>query len=406
MALVNVNGHGAVEARVWFPRSGLWNADLVVDSADDLTGPVTISIDEGRLVLQGTVWRGGQYLDKSMIQVVAGADGLRQIAKAKHYNGANARVVLSDLLSSVGEKLSATADDSTLRAHVPAWTTASLPVGHVLALLLASAAPAANWRSLPDGTIWVGPETWPASALTADDYQIMNEDPRQLTALLGAQAPLVLAGTTLGGRRVSYVQHVINAEGVRGYVWFEDPVTATPVRDRLKEAFAAAVKSVAGVDYFACYWARVVSQSGSTIDVEIDNPTVAKFMPTMARVPLTMPAPGASVSMAAIGRVLIGWSGGDPARPYAFAPDADTHLNKLVLNADQLFLGGETGAQPAIMGTTYRKAEDAYLKAISAGLSAALGAVGLPSAVTALATADTAWSVASPTFLATKTKVS
>jgi hypothetical protein len=91
----------------------------------------------------------------------------------------------------------------------------------MLTRLLAPLAQAVTWRVLPDGTIWAGPETWPDSGLTTDDYQILDEDPREGTALLGVEAPVLLPGTALAGRRVSYVEHLINAEGVRSNVWFE-----------------------------------------------------------------------------------------------------------------------------------------------------------------------------------------
>lgn len=409
MALVEVNGHGVVDGRIWFPRTGAWHAELRVDSTDPVTGAVTISIADGRLVLRGTVWRGAEYVDTSFLNIVGGAGGLRSIARARAYTQTSLRIVLGDLLAGAGEKLSPTSDAATLARPLAAWTTPALPVGQAIARALRSAAPTASWRVLPDGTIWVGPETWPDSGLTTDDYQIMDEDPRQLTAELGVEAPVLLPGTTLAGRRVSRVEHVIGAEGVRSIVWFEDTETgAAPSADRLKDAFSAAVRSAAGLDFNALYWARVIAQRGSTIDVEPENPTIAKFLPSEGGVPLLMPAPGATVAMAATGRVLIGWSGSDPARPYAIGYDANTVATELVLNViTSLILGGEAGAEPVIKGTSFASALSTFLFALTT-YAGAIQSIADPSglATTALGTAATAFTNATTAALAAKTKVS
>jgi uncharacterized protein YfiM (DUF2279 family) len=409
MALVAVNGHGLIDGRLIFPRSGAWYADLRVDTAEAVTGAVTISIGDGRLVLKGTVSRGAEYADTGFVRVVAGADGLRKVAKPRSYNQSSLRIVLGDLLGGAGEKLAASADGATLSKHLVAWTTAGLSAGVALARALRSAAPAASWRALPDGTFWVGPETWPDSGLVTDDYQILDEDPRQLTALLGVEAPLLLPGTALAGRRVSRVEHTIGADGIRTWVWFEDVETvAAPTADRLKDALGAVVRaSVGPVDYFACYWARVIAQSGSTIDVEIENPTISKVLPSMQSVPLTMPAPGATLQMKAQGRVLIGWSGGDPARPYALAPDAATALLRLILNSPALFLGDE--AALPFPNFAHRTAESVLFTALAGVFTAlATASVGplspLQGQFTAGATALTTFEGAAASYLTTKAK--
>lgn len=221
MALVEVSGHGVCEMHLCCPRLGAWQGKFVVDSIDEISGPVTISIWDGRQVLQGFVWRGAEYVETSFLSIVGGAGGLGRAARARHYRTTSAKIVLGDLLTGASEKLSPTADTATLAKQLPAWTTFALPVGRILTRVLDSITPSLVWRVLPDGTVWVGPETWPDSGLTPDDYQILDEDPRQNSAVLGVEAPLLLPGTTLAGRRVSYVEHVIDGAGVRTVVWFE-----------------------------------------------------------------------------------------------------------------------------------------------------------------------------------------
>ena len=99
-------------------------------------------------------------------------------------------------------------------------------------------------------------------------------------------------------------------------------------------------------------------------------------MPDMAGVPLLLGIPGASVKDVRLGRVLIGWAGADPSKPYAEAFDADATVKTLVLavsgTAPQLFLGGEAGAQPLVTQpllsalTTFLGAMNAYVLALAA----------------------------------------
>jgi hypothetical protein len=317
--------------------------------------------------------------------------------------------VLGHLLGDAAEKLSPSADAATIARQLASWTTAALPTGVVIAAALASAAPGASWRVLPDGTVWLGPETWPDSGLTVDDYQILDEEPRQFLALLGVEAPILLPGTMLGDRRVSRTEHVVDAEGVRTWAWFEDSQTGTdPILDRLKDAFFSAARAATGPDYRALYFARVIAQRGSTIDVEIDNPTIAKFLPSLSGVPLTMPAAGAAVQMAATGRVLVGWSGGDPARPYALAPSADTAMQELVLAVlTSLFLGDKEGAEPLLKGSSFLNALTTFLGPTGLGAyTAAIQGIADPSglATAALATAITTFLTAATAALTAKTR--
>lgn len=400
MALVDANGQAVLDLALCLPLVGAWHADLRVDAPDTITGPVTISIDQGSLTLNGSASRGSAYVGTSYVRVVAGAGGLGKTARARHYNQTSVRIVLADLLSDAGETLSMTASSAILAHRLDAWTTAALPVGELIGRLLGVAAPPASWRMLPNGQLWIGTETWPDSGIALDAYQITDENPAAGEAILAPDAPLLLPGTALAGRRVGYIQHHVNEGGVRSQVWFES-------QDRVKVALAAAVKAVLPpIDYFASYWARVIAQRDGTIDVQIENPTISARLPSMSGVPLTMPAAGAAVQMAAAGRVLIGWSGGDPSKPFAFAPSADTVMLELVLPViTGLFLGDRAGAEPIIKGASFASALATFLTALTT-YAAAIQSIADPSglATTAVGAAATAFGLATSAALTTKTR--
>ena len=217
--MITVNGHIGLDASLLLPRTGVWQADVRVDTADEITGPVTINVDEGRLVLRGTVARGGNWQDTGYLRVLGGAGGLLKEAPPKHYVATTMRIVLGDLLAGAGETLSPRT--AKLPVSTFMWTTIGVPIGPLITRLLASAAPTHTWRVLTDGTVWVGDETWPDSKVKESDFQTLDEDPSRAVALLGVETPLLMPGVMLGDRRVSYVEHRLGGPQTRTRVWFE-----------------------------------------------------------------------------------------------------------------------------------------------------------------------------------------
>lgn len=183
------------------------------------------------------------------------------------------------------------------------------------------------------------------------------------------------------------------------------------------EAFAAMVRSVLPrLDYQACYFAKVVAFNfdRQQVDLVPDDPR----FPGMQGIPLRG-FPGAVFDLRdpVTGQVadgitmLVGWEDANPARPFALGFGVGARVPSVTLNADQLFLGGEDGAEPPPKGTTYRAAEDALNKAravaiaaVGAGLSS-LGYTGAAVAVAADAAAQTAFDGAAASYLATNAKV-
>ncbi len=399
--MLTVNGDNVFGGRMFFPRTGAWHAEVRVDTADEVVGSVVLDLDAGRLTLNGTVRRGGNWQDTGHLRIVGGAGGLGRLATPKHYTSASVRTVLADLLSNAGEKLSSTASGATLGRSLEAWTTAALPVGRLISRLLQSADPNATWRVLPDGTVWVGVETWPDSGLEEDEFQTLAESPASSQATLGAEVPLLMPGTTLGARKVSYVEHQIGVE-TRTECWFDD---GTP-QDRMRNALAGLVKGAQSpIDYLALYTAKVVSQSGGTVDVRPDD----RRIPSMASVPLFAGLPQWSMQVAPGGRVLIGWSGGDPARRFAVAFDAGVAAQSVGIESPLVTLGIGAVAEPAVKGETYRLAESTMNTALAATCTAAAAScvgplAALQASFTALAAALTAFETGAATYLSTSVK--
>lgn len=178
--------------------------------------------------------------------------------------------------------------------------------------------------------------------------------------------------------------------------------------ERLKASlFALFQAAVPRLDYYAKYdgevvkwWPRAAGEKYDSVDIK---PSDAR-LPSMARIPFKG-GPGEELDIAPGTHVLVGWENGDPARPCAFSWSGGEHVIKRVINADDLALGGEAGAEHTIKADTYRSAEDLYLDAIVTGVQAALSSLSLTPAATALTAAQNAFKASKAGYVTTNVRV-
>lgn len=222
MSLVTANGEIVFSGTISMPLMGAWVADLVVDNPDGFAGACEVKI-AGGLTLKGTVARGGAWFGATHVRVVGGAGGLNKKARAQHYRSTRIRTVLGDLARAAGETIASTSEAKALDATLAAYTQLAVPIGRAVSALMGDPRlTGRSWRMLPDGTLWVGAETWPDSKLASpDDYQAIAEQPELATMDFGIDAPGPTPGQLLGGRKVGLVEYMVGAEAVRGRAYFE-----------------------------------------------------------------------------------------------------------------------------------------------------------------------------------------
>jgi hypothetical protein len=110
-----------------------------------------------------------------------------------------------------------------------------------------------------------------------------------------------------------------------------------PSWDRVKQAWVRAVGIASPrVAYQGVYRAVVVSQSGQTVDVKLDDPR----LPGMAALPIQVGVPGAIVEIKSGARMLVAFENGDPAKPIALLWEK-ADASRLSLVADLIELGVE-----------------------------------------------------------------
>lgn len=191
MSELTLNGGAAIlRACVSLPLAGVWSAALDVDSAEDITGAVSVEID-GTPVLLGTVVSGGVTHGLWRGRIVGGAGGLRGTLPARAYRDITLADVVRDALAESGETLSSTSGD--LSALRRLWHRAEGAAARTLTAVADAAG--YGWRVLPRGDVWVGAETWPDAPDA--DLSLIDRDPSQRRYTLGGDVVGLRPGTLL-----------------------------------------------------------------------------------------------------------------------------------------------------------------------------------------------------------------
>lgn len=341
MALVTVGGVDAFDGVVRFPFCGAWTVDLEVDSSTALAGEVTL--DAPGAQLRGFVRRGGVFVDRQQVTLIGGTGGLLKPVASKYYLDVPLSTPLGDLAREVGERVSTTIASSVLSARLARWVR---PKGSAaFALTTLARAVGAVWRTLDDGSLWLGADSYTP---TGAAYDVELDEPHAGRLTLFGEDFSLRAGDewtdTLAGKayRLREVEHCFSADEVRTYAQY-----ATSLADALR---AAIVRLGPDVDTLALHPATVVTQSedGSTVDVRCENPRLA----SMTKLPLWLGAPGLRAWVPRGASVLVGFLGGDRSLPFAtlwWKSEAEElrfkASRKVSFDTPDLVLGGESGGR-------------------------------------------------------------
>lgn len=191
MSELTINGSAAIlRATVHLPLSGVWSAELEVDTDEDITGACTLEAD-GSTWLSGTVTEGAVSHGLWRGRIVGGAAGLRGTLSPKAYRDATLADVLGDALSESGEALSGTSSGLAIACRL--WHRTEGAAARTVAAVAAAAG--YGWRVLADGSVWLGAEIWPDA--TAADVTLVERDPSQRRWVLGGDVLSLSPGTLL-----------------------------------------------------------------------------------------------------------------------------------------------------------------------------------------------------------------
>lgn len=204
--------------RLTLPLRGVWTGDVEVDTHATMKGAKTISIDSA-LSLAAFIRRGAAYMGGGSYRLVGGAGGFPSVIQAKSYVGTTVRTVATDILNAVGERLSSASDGDVLGASLAKWTTFTQSAMAAFSSLIDSQ-PDVSWRVLPDGSVWVGRELWPAVNAPGD---VLEQDVDLDRATLDLVKPNLIPGVAISGRKISVVEYLFSRETtLRARVWMDN----------------------------------------------------------------------------------------------------------------------------------------------------------------------------------------
>jgi len=220
MSEITLNGRPVVRATLWLPASGVWSASVDVDTAEELSGAVSLAASSGA-AWAASVARGAVSHGLWSGLIVGGAGGLRAPVAPLAYRNATLADVVRDVLESAGERLSSTSD--SLSTAVALWHRRQGSAGSALASVAERAGYA--WRVLRDGSVWLGVETWPDAGDLA--LTLLSRDPSLGTYALSGDTFGIAPGQSLQVQdeagatfiNVSSVRHVIEPERITTTVW-------------------------------------------------------------------------------------------------------------------------------------------------------------------------------------------
>lgn len=356
MAFCTINDVPVLNGTIVMPRKGVWVADVVIDQPDGTGFDVgtAVTIDASGFELSGTVVPGrtGSYLDAVHVIVKGGSAGMQKAAQPRSYvqPGALLRDAAEGIARDAGETLSDTIASELLNRNLVAWAVLAGPCASALEVLLETIDPSLNWRILSDGSLWFGAETWPA---VKQDFELIDHDPSKGTYVLGSDEFLVTPGVELEDvGQVNRVEHTIERSRLRSMVWVSIEDEDRGVKPTIKRIVD---ERLHGIDYFALYDAKLVSQSADNATVDL-HPTDSR-LPGMTKVPLRHGIPGLTVQVAPGATLRLGWDNGDPSKPYACLWNGGETVISEVISATLLKLGASAAADAVVKGTTYRTQE-------------------------------------------------
>lgn len=330
------NGKDVLYATIQEPRIGRWTATIDVDSDVSMSGQVTLAVDGATWV--GTIMHGDLFAGRVHAQVVGGAGKLDTQLDAKYYLGVPLSVVLQDIMLGTGEQLSA-ASDATVTSHVVTrWARLQSKAGLALRQV-GEEIPGISWRTLRDGTQWLGAETWPTVSI---DYDEIDKSPSRDSMIIAPNdaPPSVAPGTVFNGRHVSRVTTIVEPGKLRQQLLFQadgDSDDRGPLAD-IQAVIGSYVDTRIDLGY--AYPAKVIKQaSDGTLELLCDDAIMRGT--GLKRVPIRHGIPGVVVTVPPGGKVLLMFEGGDQKRPIAVLWPDGSSVNQVQITTGTLKVVGD-----------------------------------------------------------------
>lgn len=329
----------AVACGDWLPAfAGNWTAHLeLADQVPAPTGKVTVRWQGVELL--GAVLRSGQSSAGRAFALVAGGNGhlaqaLPPKIAAQSYTNATAQIVVSQILAAAGETLSPTSSPQILATRLAFWPRRNDTASALLDDLARKLG--CIWRVLPDGSVYLGRDSYPEATLEVPLQALDEQDPALATALFVPLASGPLPGQSHAGRRVGAAHYSIDADGALLRLWYHDSAEANIEAGSLRYSLSRIIRESLQIDWLKSYSGKVIVQrADGTLDIQLDTRDIPPLPATRYRV---VP-PGAKLTIPAGSRVVVNFDNGDPLTPVAGLFDPGMATRGVARIDDQVDMG-------------------------------------------------------------------
>lgn len=154
------------------------------------------------------------------MRVMGGADGWLQVLEPKNWvNGVTVGALLRETLGQAGEGLATSSSPSLAGLLLPRWSRPRTVCADECMRIAARAG--GVLRQLPDGTWWLGAETWPA---VRPAHDLLDVIPVEQRAVISADELDLRPGQVLQehGWRVLEVEHHVAPGSVVTHLLYEE----------------------------------------------------------------------------------------------------------------------------------------------------------------------------------------
>lgn len=307
--MLTVNGLTAHDMRWHAGWSGAWVADLDYAGEISPSGKVAIVSTEG-IFASGTVdeKRSGTFGEKRQLRVVGGL-GWGQDVRAQHYH-ADIGVNLAVLVTTTAAEVAEVATVLLPKQIGPDFVRRNGPAGQIFTDA------GVDWWVGLDGVTRVGLRV---PAPPHPSLQILDWHPAEATVTFTCEV-LVEPGTIVvdlrfGSKIVREVDAKVSQGSVSGTLWLADaPPGIGESVNELVDALGKLAREASRADFARFYEYVVIAMAGDR--AELQSLSRSDGMPDILPCSVWAGTSGYRAMLAPGSRVLVGFRGGDPKRPF------------------------------------------------------------------------------------------
>ncbi len=331
--------------------SGVWTAEIDYEGEISPSGKVAIVGTTG-IALVATVddERSGTFGEKRFVRVLGGGAGWRKRPRAQHYHS-DVGVALAVLVSTTAAEVGEVAVVLTPKTvGIDFARSSKEPASQVFADA------GVDWWVGLDGVTRVGTRVPLPAPLS---LVVLDWDPQagtvSFTCDVLVEPGAIILDPRFGSRIVREVDAVVDGGSVTGTLWLGEAAPDAGTVSELVDGLAALSRRATRATYGRLYEYRVIAMAGDRVALQA-LAEKADGVPDLIPTSVWAGISGYRATLAPGSRVLVGFIGGNPRKPYVAAyepPEADG-WRPLVLEFDaltEIVLGGVTASGVATQTT-------------------------------------------------------